>query len=148
MPPASEAPPLAVRAPLTAFGFTTMRFHHADQERNERRRRAACDSAILAVPQAHCPSRLGAWLHCTLGDAWRLWPHHSLYSAPQPPTLGDAHSAQMGGCGAAMRPSSSRRLHGQRISINESQEDKPMTKAELKQMEKEAFAEMKKLKDS
>ena len=73
---------------------------------------------------------------------------HSLYSAPQPPTLGDAHSAQMGGCGAAMRPSSSRRLHGQRISINESQEDKPMTKAELKQMEKEAFAEMKKLKDS
>ena len=27
------------------------------------------------------------------------------------------------------------------------QEDKPMTKAELKKMEKEAFAEMKKLKD-
>ena len=36
----------------------------------------------------------------TLGDAWRLWPHHSLYSAPQPlqcPTA--SHSG-----GRAQRP--------------------------------------------
>ena len=53
----------------------------------------------------------------------------------------------MGGCCLGPTVDRGPGQHGCIAVALDSQDDKPMTKAELKKMEKEAFAEMKKLKE-